>query len=123
MKIALYGGSFNPPHISHVFSATYVSMINCFEKVYIYPCFSSPTGKKLIDFHHRLNMCHLAFGHLPNVLISSIEETLPEPSYTLNTINAFKKINTNAEFRLIVGSDIMVNQHLWKKEKHVLHGL
>ena len=116
MKIALYGGSFNPPHISHIFVATYIAMMGRFDRVYIYPCFSSPTGKKLIDFNHRLNMCELAFGYLPNVIISLIEEGLPKPSFTVNTVKEFKRILPKAEFELIVGSDIMANQHLWKKE-------
>lgn len=116
MKAALYGGSFNPPHIAHIFSATYISMVGGFDRTIIYPCYSSPTGKKLIDFDHRLKMCKMAFGHIPNVIISEIEKTLPEPSYTINTINAFKELYPSTNFRLIVGSDIIANQHLWKKE-------
>lgn len=116
MKIALYGGSFDPPHISHIFSATYVSMVGEFDKIFVYPCYSSVTGKKLIDFRHRVNMCHLAMDHIPNVIISEIEKDLSEPSYTLNTVRYFKKIYPDAKFRLIVGSDIIKNQHLWKKD-------
>lgn len=116
MNIALYGGSFNPPHISHIFSATYVSLVGNFDKIFVYPCYSSPTGKNLIDFEHRVNMCHLAMDHIPNLIVSKIEETLPEPSFTLNTVKAFQKIYPDSKFRLVVGSDIIQNKHLWKKD-------
>lgn len=112
MKIALYGGSFNPPHISHVLSATYVSMVENFDKIFVIPCFSSVTGKNLLPFRHRINMSNLAFKNIPNIYVSNIEDSLPIPSYTLNTVLKFKEIYPEAEIHLIVGADIMATQHL-----------
>ncbi len=114
MNICIFGGSFDPPHISHVLAIHYLAAVGNFDKVFVTPCYNSPTGKKLIDFNHRLNMISMAVNFIPNVIISAIEETLPIPSYTINTIRKFKEFYPNDSLRLAIGADILSNAHLWK---------
>ena len=116
MKICLFGGSFDPMHISHVLAIHYLSATGNFDKIFVIPCYSSPSGKKLIDFNHRVNMCNIAVNFLPKVIVSRIERMLPEPSYTINTVREFKKTYPNDELRLAIGADILANTHLWKQE-------
>lgn len=47
MKIAILGGSFDPPHIGHVFVATQVKEILDIEQIIFMPCFKHPFGKKI----------------------------------------------------------------------------
>lgn len=114
MKYCLFGGSFDPIHISHVLAIHYLAAVCDFDKIFVIPCFDSPSGKKLIDFQHRFNMVNIATGFIPNVIISDIEKKLPIPSFTLNTVKEFKKIYPDSELRLAIGADILKNQHLWK---------
>lgn len=116
MNICLFGGAFDPIHISHVLAIHYLSAVGNFDKIFVCPTYSSPAGKKLIDFKHRLKMCNIALNFLPNVIVSSIEQTLPEPSYTINTINKLKQFYPKDNLRIAIGADILSNQHLWDPE-------
>ena len=115
MKICIFGGAFNPPHISHVLAIHYIAATGGFDHVLVIPTFSSPTGKKLVDHQHRLNMCSLACGFIPNVIVSDVEKNLSTPSFTVNTVRAIKNIEAfaGAELRLAIGSDILSTTHLW----------
>lgn len=116
MKICLFGGAFDPIHISHVLAIHYVAATGGFDKVFVIPTYSSPAGKKLISLEHRINMCGIACDFIPNVIISSIEEKLPTPSFTINTVKKYKEFYPEAELRLAIGADILSNTHLWKPE-------
>jgi nicotinate-nucleotide adenylyltransferase len=67
MKVACYGGSFDPPHVAHVLLAAYVLTVEAFERVLVMPVFSHAFDKQLAPFEHRLRMCELAMGWLPRV--------------------------------------------------------
>lgn len=116
MKICLFGGAFDPIHISHVLAIHYIAATGGFDKVFVIPTYSSPAGKKLIDFNHRINMVNEACDFIPNVIISSVEEKLAIPSFTINTVRKFKEFYPEAELRLAIGADILSNTHLWKQE-------
>ncbi len=113
MKICIFGGAFNPPHISHVLAIHYIAATGGFDHVIVVPTYSSPTGKNLADFNHRINMVSLACDFIPNVIISAIEEKLPKPSYTVNTIRKYKEFYPESELRLAIGADILATSHLW----------
>jgi len=111
-RIGLLGGSFNPVHLGHVLVATYAASIGRFDEILIMPTYVHVNGKKLIDYEHRVKMCELAFGYIPNVKVSRIERVLPTPSYTIQTIKYLQETEP-ASYRLIVGSDIIENTSSW----------
>jgi nicotinate-nucleotide adenylyltransferase len=111
-KIAVFGGSFNPPHVAHALAVHYVSMAGGFDDILVIPTFVHPNDKPLIDFNHRIRMCQLAFSSIPKVIIDPIESTLPTPSYSVNTFKALHK-QFPADYRFVVGSDILFNKELW----------
>jgi nicotinate-nucleotide adenylyltransferase len=113
MKICLFGGAFDPIHISHVLAIHYVAATGGFDKVFVIPTYASPAGKNLIDFNHRIAMAGIACDFIPNVIISSIEEKLPVPSFTINTVKKIKEFYPEAELRLAIGADILSSTHLW----------
>jgi nicotinate-nucleotide adenylyltransferase len=104
--VALFGGSFNPPHIGHVLAAAYVLGLGWVDRVLVVPVFEHALGKQLEAFEHRVEMSQRAFGWLPGVEVSSIEATLGAPSRTLRTIQALEHAHPEWQLRLLVGSDI-----------------
>lgn len=64
-------------------------------------------------------MTKLAFGAEPRVEVSDVEQHLPRPSYTLNTLVYLRKRNPHAEFRLIVGTDILPELPHWHQSEEV----
>jgi nicotinate-nucleotide adenylyltransferase len=113
MTVALFGGSFNPPHIGHVLSVSYALSAGLVEHVVSVPVFAHALGKQLATFEHRVEMARLAFEWLPGVEVSRIEERLGTPSRTLETIRALQAEHPNWDLRLMVGSDILAELHQW----------
>lgn len=113
MNVGFYGGSFNPPHISHVLTVSYVLATRPVDRVLVVPCYDHPLGKELAPFTHRRAMCERAFAHLRDVEISSIEQEMGETSRTLYTLQALKAAHPDWSLRLIIGADILNETDRW----------
>jgi nicotinate-nucleotide adenylyltransferase len=113
MHVAFYGGSFNPPHVAHVFAVTY--LLSCFDvdRVMVVPVFEHALEKSLAPFEDRARMCELAFGWIPGVEVSRVEALLEPPSYTLNTLEWLAHERPDDRFSLVVGSDVLFERHKW----------
>lgn len=116
-KIALFGGSFNPPHKAHLEVLEWLKEKNKFDEIWILPTFSHPFEKSLISFKHRKKMCELMVQTTgAPVQVCLIEEKLKNsPSYTIDAINALKKKYPLAEFTFVVGSDCRRQLDSWKE--------
>lgn len=113
MLVAFYGGSFNPPHVAHVFAATYLISTGGFDRVLVVPVFSHAFDKRLASFEDRVAMCELAMAWIPGVEVSRVEERLGTPSYTLNTLRALSAQHPGARFRLVIGADVVGETDKW----------
>ena len=114
MKVAVYGGSFDPPHVSHVLAVAYVLAVGGFERVIVVPVFRHAFDKALAPFEHRVRMCELALRGLP-VEVSRVEERLAPPSYTLHTVQQLADDHPGWELSLVVGSDVLHETHKWHR--------
>ena len=63
MRVGLFGGAFNPPHVGHVMAAAYAQSVGDFTWIWAIPCWEHAFSKNsgLIEFEHRLKMTRLAF--------------------------------------------------------------
>lgn len=113
--VALYGGSFNPPHVAHQMACLFVLETHEVDALWVIPTFRHPFNKELEQFEHRLRMCELAFAPLgPRVTVSRIEEELDRPaSRTLETIEGLRARQAGVDFRLVVGADILAELDKW----------
>ena len=76
MEIALFGGSFDPPHVGHLLAATYVLATEPVGELWLVPVNQHPLGKKLAaPFEHRAELCEamIADAGLPRARVSRIE--------------------------------------------------
>ncbi len=107
--VVLFGGSFNPVHMGHVFTACYLAHLGMFDEVLVVPVFKHPYNKSLVEYHHRHEMCRLAMSWIPKVTISDVEKYLSdiseEPNYTIKTVTYLKKIHPDWDIYFAVGSD------------------
>ncbi len=116
MKIALFGGSFDPPHFGHVAVAKKLVESDQFDEVWILPSFKHPFEKKLTSFEDRIELCSLAFGVLgKKIKICRVEKELNSPhGYTIDLINHLVKKYPNHSFSLVVGTDLLQEKKRWK---------
>ena len=114
MRVAVFGGSFNPPHVGHAMVIQWLISTNLADEVWLLPTVSHALGKILPPFAKRVVWCRALAQELgQRVKVSEIETTLSRPSFTINTLRALKAEYTSVTFRLVVGSDILQETDAW----------
>ncbi len=114
MRVALFGGSFNPPHVAHQLAALHVLETEPVDELWFVPVFKHPFDKTLEAFEHRLAMCERAAAALgPRARVSDCERTLGGDSRTLRTVQSLKATHPGTEFALVVGADLLPELGSW----------
>lgn len=113
-KIALYGGSFDPPHLGHF--QLLQSLSDHFDKILIVPVFNHPYSKDLSPYSFRVQCLELMLKKLSSKYeISKIEEKLAlGKSYMIANIKALIKENPKASYSLVLGTDCLQDFENWK---------
>ncbi len=113
-RIALYGGSFNPPHVAHQMVGLYVLETAPVDELWIVPAFIHAFGKPLAPFEDRLQMCALAVAALGSrARVSDVERELGGPSRTLHTLHRLRERHPGHEFSLVIGADLVDEVPSW----------
>lgn len=124
MKIAIYGGSFNPPHRGHIEAArTVIRELNP-DKLLIIPD-NLPPHKQLAEGspspEERLELCRLAFSGVEGAEVSELELRRQGKSYTFDTVRELKELYPGDELILIIGTDMFLTFEQWYKFTFLLN--
>lgn len=121
MKIGIFGGTFNPPHLAHLNIAEDFSRRLSFDKLIIMPTYQPPhkQAQSLADSEDRLRMCRLLFD-MENTEISDMEIQRQGKSYTYDTLCQLEEKYPGAELYLIIGSDMLLSFHKWYRYEDIL---
>ena len=122
MKICLFGGTFDPPHIGHLLVPQMVCEVEEFDKILFIPTYNPPHKINISSVEHRTNMLKIAINGNPKFEFSNIEVKREGISYTIDTIRALKqemKLSSNNCYYLI-GSDSLEDFHNWREYKAIL---
>ncbi|MDE6666710.1 MAG: nicotinate (nicotinamide) nucleotide adenylyltransferase [Clostridia bacterium] len=122
MKIALFGGAFNPVHSEHLNIVLAAKENLGMDKIIVIPTNISPHKKGVMTARgkDRLEMCRLAFADIEGVEVSDCELKRGGVSYSYVTCRHFKKLYPNDELYFIIGSDLFDSFHLWREPEEVL---
>jgi nicotinate-nucleotide adenylyltransferase len=115
-EIALFGGSFNPPHVAHVFLVAHVLACEPVEAVWVVPCFRHAFGKPLAPFDLRVRMLEAAlapFGERARVL--RVEQELGGTSRTIDTVRELERRHPGTSFAWLAGADLLNDLSAWKE--------
>lgn len=116
-KIAVFGGSFNPPTKSHQRIIKDFSKI--FKEVWVVPVFSPPHKNNLISFEHRKIMLEMIAEDMPNVKILDVDKKIAiekfkkqegSVNYTYETMQELRK-NSKDELIFATGPDVDVSKY------------
>lgn len=116
MHIALFGGSFNPPHIAHLIVAEVARDQFGFDAVWWIPNATPPhkTNDQLAPASHRLAMTRAAIANHDSFSVCGIEVERPGVSYTVDTVRTLTEQHPDAQFSLLIGSDSLDTFHTWR---------
>jgi len=115
-RVAIYGGSFDPPHMGHILSVAWTLAAGGVDEVWIIPTWKHAFGKEPgAAFDERMTMCQLAFASLRGVDVLDIERRLGGVSRTLTTLDALEAEHPEALFRLLIGADVLPTTDRWHK--------
>ena len=123
MKICIYGGSFNPPHLGHTAALRAVRAAIEPDVTLVIPD-RIPPHKELIpgspEPSERLLMTMLAFSSEPGVEVSDMELHRSGKSYTVDTVRELRDCNPDAELYLVVGTDMLTTFEQWHDYRQLL---
>ncbi|MBP5582669.1 MAG: nicotinate-nucleotide adenylyltransferase [Bacteroidales bacterium] len=122
MEIGLYFGSFNPIHVGHVVIANYILETTAIDELWFVISPQNPLKEKstLLDDYQRLRMVELAIDDFPHLRASSVEFSLPQPSYTIQTLAHLCDKYPHHTFSLIMGGDNIQSIHKWKNYQRII---
>ena len=122
MKICIFGGTFDPPHIGHLLIAQTVCEVENFDKILFVPAYSPPHKNQITNIEHRINMVEIAILDNPKFEYSDVDVIRKGTSYTIDTIVDIKKrMNISKdELYYLIGSDSLIDFKNWKKPRKIL---
>jgi nicotinate-nucleotide adenylyltransferase len=123
MRIALYGGTFDPVHIGHLEIARRVSRVFEIDKVVFIPAQVAPhkVGRPVTEPIHRYAMLALATQADPRLVVSTFELDAPDRRYTVDTVAHFQReLGDSNEFFFIMGADSWSEITTWRDWERLL---
>ena len=122
MRIAIYGGSFNPMHIGHEKIVDYVLNNLNMNKIIIIPVgIPSHRENNLEQSDTRLKICKEIFKGNKKIEVSDIEIKSEGKSYTYDTLlKLIDLYGENNEFFEIIGEDSLKSLKTWKNYEELL---
>lgn len=123
MKTAVYGGSFNPPHLGHVSAAATVYEKLEPDRFLIIPT-NIPPHKDMAPGspspEQRMELCRLAFRDIPGAELSDMELRREGRSYSADTVAQLREEFPEDELYLVMGSDMFLSFCQWYKFQYLL---
>ena len=124
MKVCLFGGTFDPPHLGHLIIAQTIFEAENFDQIVFVPAYQPPhkNGMKISPVDQRLEMLNIAIKENPNFIMSDLEIERKGLSYSIDTIMEYKKQNnlSSSELFYLMGSDSLRQFKKWKDPKMII---
>jgi nicotinate-nucleotide adenylyltransferase len=124
VRVAVYGGSFNPPHVGHAMVVAWLLWTGKVDAVWIVPvfhhAFEGQQDKRLAPFDARLSWCQALAGQLDpaglgRVVALDVERTLPVPSFTIDTLLHLSDLHPGVDLIPVVGADVVPQLPRWRR--------
>lgn len=121
-RVGLFGGTFDPVHKGHISIAESFLDSGMIDELWVlltpYP--PHKQEKNPTSYQKRLQMLEAAFSGMEKVKINTIENNLPKPSYSVQTIRHLKAEHPGATFFYCMGEDSLAKFHTWKFYNEIL---
>ncbi|NLT13009.1 MAG: nicotinate-nicotinamide nucleotide adenylyltransferase, partial [Clostridiales bacterium] len=123
MRLGIYGGTFNPPHIGHVRAASAAIGQLELDVLLVIPAGmpphkEMPRGSPNTD--DRMELTRLSFAGLGNTTVTDLELKKEGVSYTAETVEEIRAGYPGFDIFLIMGSDMFLTLETWRSIRSLL---
>jgi nicotinate-nucleotide adenylyltransferase len=121
-ETGLFFGSFNPVHIGHMAIANYIAEYSGLKEIWFVVSPHNPLKSKeaLLGDRDRVYMTELAIGDDKRFRVCDVELSLPQPSYTVDTLTYLAEKYPSRRFTLIMGEDNLTTLYKWKNPEELV---
>ena len=126
-RIAVYSGSFNPLHIGHLAILKYLTDNGRFDCVHLIVSPKNPLKEGISSLSGRdrydaaLEAVKRRFHNDPGrIIVDDIELKMPEPHYTIRTLDALRQREQSDDITLVIGADNLSDIRRWKDYDRIL---
>ena len=124
MKIAIFGGSFDPIHTGHKIIVEEALKVLNIDKLIIVPTYLNPLKKDfLFTPKTRFELLKKVFKDNSKVEISDFEINQKKLSYTYETIRYIKTLYNPSKIYFIIGEDNLRSLHKWHNNDELKNNL
>lgn len=121
MRIGIFGGTFDPPHEGHRKYACEAIRRLSLDRLIVIPTFTPPhKAFDGVSADDRLAMTRLLFKDEERITVSDTELVRKGKSYTCETVAQLRKEYPDDELIFLVGSDMLLSFHTWRKPEEIL---
>ena len=121
MRIAILGGSFNPPHQGHLNLSLEAKRLMNLSQVWWQPTKQNPFKKlKSEDFDSRLQKCYQIVKNYPEIIIKDDERHLSS-NISIDLIRKLIKSYPENQFFWLMGADSIIDFHLWEEWQEIVN--
>ena len=122
MRLGLFGGSFDPPHVGHLLVASDACEALSLDRLVFVPAAVQPLkiGRLSATAEQRLAMTRLLVGDDDRFEVDPMEIHRAGLSYTVDTLTAVAGRHPGAELFLLVGADIPGSFTRWREPERIV---
>lgn len=120
MRLGLFGGRFDPPHLGHLRLAEEALEQLELEVLFFIPALAPPHKPTVAPAGARCDMLTLATTDHPRFALSRLELERGGPSYTFDTVRAIKGEHPEAELFFLTGADAYGEIASWHRARELV---
>ena len=122
MRLGIFGGTFDPPHVGHLLAASDAIEHLTLDRLVFVPAAVQPlkAGRETASAVHRLAMVRLMVGSDARLQSDSVEVDRDGLSYTVDTLREFARRFPSADRYFLVGADVLASFAQWRDPQTVL---
>lgn len=122
LNTGIFSGSFNPVHIGHLALANWLCEFAGLDEVWFVITPHNPLKDRsnLMEDRLRYELVEASIAGYPKFKASDFEFSLPQPTYTIDTLRALEKTYPDRQFHFIMGADNWAFIKRWKESDQLI---
>lgn len=121
MRLGIFGGSFDPPHIGHLLVAQDAITALSLDRLMVVPTATQPLKQRhRTAATHRLAMVQQCFEGVANATVDPIEVDRGGLSFMVDTVDHYRARFPAAVIHLLIGEDVVATLPQWRNPARLL---